>query len=339
MQLDSALMQYNNLGGSGLKVSAISFGCWTMGGLNFVDGNPNGWADVDENEVTAGVRAGLDAGVTHFDNADVYGNGRAERMLKRVFDKLGVAPDSVTVATKVGHFPGTAPHAYDALHVRGQAEQSLANLGRESLDLYYFHHGNFGDSDQYLEGAVTEVQKMVDEGKIRYAGLSAYSADDFERLVPKIKSIAPNFPLAALQSWANALDYDFIKPGSRVQKVMDEHNLSYVAFSPLAQGRLLDKFDPENPPQFEPGDHRKGNDAFKAEAIVKLQPKLEKLKARFGDSTQDLASMALGFILAQPRVGCAIPGFRNERQAKCNIAGEGQALSNEDVQFVIETLG
>ena len=101
-------MEYRNLGSSEVKVSEISFGCWTMGGLNWVNGSPNGWASVDEDEITDGIKLAIDAGVNHFDNADVYGNGRAERMLARVFDKLGVKSTDFVVATKIGHFPGTA---------------------------------------------------------------------------------------------------------------------------------------------------------------------------------------------------------------------------------------
>src|SRR5439155_6406953 len=142
-----SIMKYRELGTSGVKVSEISFGCWTMGGLNFVNGSPNGWANVDEEEITRGIKAAIDKGVNHFDNADVYGNGRAERMLARVLDRLGVKSIDVIIATKIGWFPGTAQHAYEPAHVRHQCEQSLINLKREYIDLYYFHHGSFGEGD------------------------------------------------------------------------------------------------------------------------------------------------------------------------------------------------
>ena len=70
--------------------------------------------------------------------------------------------------------------------------------------------------------------------------------------------------------------------------------------------------DPNNPPQFEPGDHRLGNKSFQPEEVAKLKPKLEKLKKRFGATTEDLASMALNYLLTFPRVACVIPGFRND---------------------------
>ncbi len=324
-------MNYRELGTSGVKVSEISFGCWTMGGLNWVNGNPNGWANVDEDEVTRAIKIGLDAGVNHFDNADVYGNGRAEQMLYRVLKKLGIKSEDVVIATKIGHFPGTAAHAYEPAHIRHQCEQSLLNLGRDYIDVYYFHHGSFGENDVYLEDAAATMDKLVEEGKVRVKGQSAYSADDFERLVPIVRP-------QVLQSWANALDDGFVRPGSRVSQLMEKYNLTFVAFSPLAQARLLDKYDPSKPPEFEPGDNRKDSQAFSAEAIAELKPKLQKLKERFGSSTEDLAALALNYILAQPRVACVIPGFRNERQAQCNVGAANRTLSDSDIQFIRETL-
>jgi myo-inositol catabolism protein IolS len=317
-------VQYRKLGNSGIEVSEVSFGCWTMGGLNWVNGSPNGWANVNEDEITAAIKAGLDAGVNHWDNADVYGNGKAERMLARVFDRLGVDSKKQIIATKVGHFPGTANHAYEPQHIRHQCEQSLANLKRDYIDLYYLHHGSFGDHLHDAAGALDKLQK---EGKIRAKGQSAYSEADFEKAVPVVKP-------AVLQSWANALDDHFVRPRARLQKLMDQYDLQFVAFSPLAQGLLLDKFDPSKPPSFEDGDHRKGNKKFGTEELLALKPKLAKLKARFGSTAEDLAAMSLNYLLALPRVCCVIPGFRNVKQATCNLSGVGRNFSQEDVKFV-----
>ena len=324
-------MNYRKLGRTDLEVSEISFGCWTMGGPSWVDGEADGWGAVDEDEIVAGVKAGIDAGVNHFDNADVYGSGRAELMLARALDRLGVKTTDFVIATKVGWFRGTAEHAYHPTHIRHQCEQSLVNLKRDYIDLYYFHHADFGPNDQYLDDAVAMMNRLLEEGKVRYKGQSAYSEEDFERVVPVVQ---PH----ALQSSANALSDGFIRPGSRLQRLMDQHDLAFVAFSPLAQGLLLDKYDPKNPPQFESGDHRRGSDDFSAEALAALKPKLEQLKTRFGSTTEDLAAMALNYVLAHPRVACVIPGFRNERQAKCNVSGAGRRLTEKETDFIHETL-
>ncbi len=302
-----------------------------MGGLNWVNGNPNGWANVDEDEVTAAIKVGIDAGVNHFDNADVYGNGKAEQMLARVFDRLGVNTNDYIVATKVGHFPGTAPHAYQDLHIRHQCEQSLRNLKRDHIDVYYFHHGFFGESDFYLDDAVAMMNRLVEEGKVRIKGQSAYSSDDFERVTPKVQP-------SVLQSWAHAMDDQFIRPGSRVANLMEKEGMTFVAFSPLAQGLLLDKFDPENPPKFDEGDHRRGRDSFGTEKLRALKPKMAALKDRFGDSIEDLSAIAQRYILNMPNVACTIPGFRNERQVKCNLSAIGRELSTADMDFIRTTL-
>ncbi len=319
-------MNYRKLGATGVSVSEISLGCWTLGGQTWRDGQPIGWADVDEADAVAAVHYALDQGVNHFDNADTYGHGRAERLLAKA---LGPRTGDVVIATKIGHFPGTAEHAYDPLHVRHQCEQSLNNLNRDCIDIYYFHHGDFGPGDALLDDALAVFHRLREEGKIRLIGLSAYSHDDFVRLVPKVR---PD----VLQGRANALDDKFIREGSPTRQLLDRHKLSLVAFSPLGQGLLLDKFDPKNPPQFAAGDNRRPKAGFTAEGLAGLAPKLARLKQRFGPRTEDLARVALHYLLACPAVGCVIPGFRNLAQVRSNLAGVGRPLAADDVEFVRE---
>ncbi len=317
-------MKYRKLGKTDVQVSEISLGCWTLGGLNWVNGNPNGWADVDEREAAEAVEYALDRGVNHFDNADVYGNGRAERMLARI---LGPRTKKLVIATKVGWFPGTAEHAYEPAHIRHQCEQSLINLRRDHIDLYYLHHGDFGKDARYLEGAARAMQDLKKEGKIRLIGQSAYSDEDFERAVPMVR---PD----VLQSWANAADTRFIREGSRVRELMDERGMTYVAFSPLAQGLLLGKYKSAAPPQFAEGDHRRNSSQFTVENIAKMEPKVERLKERFGGDAKDLVRVALQYLLSFPCVACVIPGFRNRRQVEMNLEGAEAPLSSDECDFV-----
>lgn len=320
-------MKYRKLGKTDISVSEISLGCWTLGGLNWVNGQPNGWANVEEADVAQAIDHALDRGVNHFDNADVYGNGKAEQMLGRL---LGDRTKKVIIATKVGHFPGTAEHSFEPAHIRHQCEQSLINLKREYIDLYYLHHGDFGPNARYLEGAAKVMQDLKKEGKIRLIGQSAYSDDDFERAVPVVK---PD----VLQSWANSADTRFITPGTRVRKLLDTYGMSFVAFSPLAQGLLLGKYKSSAPPQFEEGDHRKRNQQFTAEGIAKMEPKIEKLKKRFGNDVKDLSRVALQYLLSFPCVACVIPGFRNLRQVELNLDGADSSLATEDIEFIRQT--
>lgn len=321
-------MNHRAIGNTDVSVSEISLGCWTMGGLNWVDGKANGWANVDEDDITAAIKTAIEGGVNHFDNADVYGNGRAERMLARILKKLGLKSTDFVIASKMGHFKGTGEHPYHPLNIRHQCEQSLLNLDREYIDIYYFHHGDFGP---WLNEAAATMRDLVKEGKVRAVGQSAYSATDFEKAVPVVK---PD----VLQSWAHALDDQFIREGSIVSQLLQKHGMSFVAFSPLAQGLLLDKFDPANPPKFEEGDHRQANDKFHSGFLTGLKPKLAELKKRFGENTEDLSAVAQRYILNHPHVACTIPGFRNERQVRCNLAAAHFHMSFEDMQFIRDTL-
>ena len=317
-------MRYRKLGKSVLEVSEISLGCWTMGGLNWVNGQPNGWANVDEKEITEAINYAIDNGVNHFDNADVYGNGRAERMLGRI---LGNRTNNVIIATKIGWFPGTAAHAFEPAHIRHQCEQSLINLKRDYIDIYYFHHGHFGDKDEYLDDAVEVINRLKDEGKIRIVGQSAYSHEDFQKLIPKVK---PD----VLQSWANAMERKFIDGGTLTRKLMDENKISFVAFRPIGQGLLLGKYSKDNPPKFEDGDHRKGLERFSKESLEKLEPKLNKIKERFGSSTEDLSRVAIQFLLHFKIMGTVIPGFRNLKQVKVNLSAMDKPLTDDEFEFV-----
>jgi aryl-alcohol dehydrogenase-like predicted oxidoreductase len=331
-------MRYRTVGKTSVKVSEIGFGCWTMGGPNWstANGQPIGWADVNESEVLAGIKVGLDAGVNHWDNADIYGNGKAERLLAQCLRKLGVKRESQVIATKMGHFKGTAPHAYDPRHIRNQCEQSLKNLGTDYIDIYYFHHGTYvgpgydGQQHDYLHEAAATMHALVKEGKVRAVGQSAYTDEDFARAIPVLK---PD----VLQNKANLRYDDFIRPGCALQKLMDEHGCSFVAFGPLDQGILLDKFDPHNPPKFVEGDYRNNRKDFTTESLLKVKGQLAQLKAKYGPSTEELASVVQRWVLAHKNVCSAIPGFRNAAQATCNIkASRDKPLTEADVEFCRE---
>jgi myo-inositol catabolism protein IolS len=317
-------MRYRKLGKSSIEISEISLGCWTMGGLNWVNGDPNGWANVDEAEVARAINYAIDHGVSHFDNADVYGNGRAERMLARI---LGNRTNNFIIATKIGWFPGTAAHAFEPAHIRHQCEQSLINLKRDYIDLYYFHHGHFGDQNEYLDDAVEVMNRLKQEGKIRIIGQSAYSHEDFQKLIPRVK---PD----ALQSYANAMERIFIDEGSPTRKLMEENQISFVAFRPIGQGLLLGKYNKDNPPTFENGDHRKGLSRFSRESLEKLEPRLNKIKSRFGSSEEELARVAMQFLLHYKFMGAVIPGFRNLRQVQVNLSAMDKPLTDEEFEFV-----
>ena len=314
------------LGRTGLLVSEISLGCWTIGGPNWNEGQPVGWQKFDREEAVRALERALELGCNHLDTADVYGNGRSEQLLGAV---LGSRRKELVLATKVGWFQGTAEHAYHPLHIRHQIEQSLRNLRTDYVDIYYFHHGDFGPEDCYLEAAVELIRRLKEEGKVRFIGQSAYTPSDFARLIPKVD---PD----VLQSRAHMMDLRMIEPASAVARLIRERDLGFVAFSPLAQGLLLDKFHPESPPVFEEGDNRRQSRWFSREFLAELAPRLDRVKSRFGSSAGDLARVSLQYVLAYPAVSCVIPGFRDAAQVEMNLAPAGKALTSGEAQWIGE---
>jgi aryl-alcohol dehydrogenase-like predicted oxidoreductase len=318
-------MRYREIGNTGIKISEIGLGCWTLGGLNWEDGRfSNGWAPVDTEEAKRAIRFAVDNGVTHFDNADVYGNGAAERLLA---DGLGEKSRDVIISSKVGWFSGTALHAYEPRHIRHQCEQSLINLKRDYIDIYYFHHGDFGENDRYLDDACKTMQELKEEGKIRVVGLSAYSEKDFNRLAPHIRP-------SVAQSWAHIMDYHFIKQNSPLMKLCKEYKMSFIAFSPLNQGILLNKYSSANPPEFPNGDHRRNSEKFRPDYLAKAEEGIAAAKEALGCDDKELIRLALQFVLYHDNVAGVIPGFRNEEQVRMNLAAADNPLDGNEMSLI-----
>lgn len=319
-------MEYRTLGKTGLKVSDISLGCWTIGGPAWRDGNPVGWAgELDDDESVRALKRGFDLGINHFDTADVYGDGHSEIVVGRALKDL--PRDEIVVATKVGWFKGTAAHPYDPLHIRHQCEQSLMNLGTDYIDLYYLHNTNYGEDDAYLEGAAEMVHRLRDEGKVRFLGQSGNVAD-YRRVLPVSRPDVLQFNYSLLGRGAES-QHDIFA-------LAREHNLGTVLFGTIAQGVLLGKYTPEKVGQFGPGDIRKNNKRFQREFLEEFAAKLDRVKKTFGAETPDLLRMAIQFALRLRETGCVIVGFRNVRQVEMDAAVSGRALSAAEIGLLDE---
>lgn len=319
-------MNYRRIGNTDIEISEFGLGCWALGGPNWEKGTiPSGWSEIEEEPVIDAVHYAIDHGVNHFDNADCYGNGRAERLLARA---LGNRNADVVVSSKVGWVQGCAEHAYESTNIRHQCEQSLRNLKRDVIDIYYFHHGNFGPNDQYLPEALETMHRLRDEGKIRAVGLSCYTQKEFKRLIPKI---LPD----AVQCWAHLMDYHFVAKNSVLQQLCEQYGATIVGFQPFNQGLLLDKFDPVNPPHFGEGDHRSSLKKFRRDSLESIHNVLIDVKQRYGESSEDLAAVAVNFVLNHSAVSGVVAGFRNREQVKSNLMKQDSLLLNgNDMSFL-----
>ncbi len=318
-------MRYRQIGQTDIMISEVGLGCWALGGPNWENGKiANGWSEINPDEVKEAVAYAVDHGVTHFDNADVYGNGRAERLLA---DSLQGKDKTLIIASKVGWFAGTAKHAYEPTNIRHQCEQSLKNLNRDVIDIYYFHHGDFGKGDTYLADAVEEMYRLKAEGKIRAIGLSCYSQKDFKRLMPTIK---PD----VVQSWAHMMDYHFVTKNSELMQLCDRYGATFVGFQPFNQGILLNKYSSKTPPTFGEGDHRADSPKFKPDFLAEVEKGLDPIIQKIGSSVEELARVAMQFVLYHQAVSGVIPGFRNLEQVKANLVGVDQPLNGEEISLI-----
>lgn len=321
-------MQYRKLKHANILLSEIGLGTWALGGPYWTDNQSTGWTGaLDEDDIILGMREAFDNGINHVDTADVYGYGKSERLIGRAI--RGIPRGDLILASKVGWVKTSSESPFTPLNIRQQCEHSLRNLNTDYLDIYYFHHCDFGPGDRYLHEAVSTMNDLRKEGKIRCVGLSGYSEGELLRAA---KVIEP----AIIQSWADIEHDEFIREGTPLRLFMDANGIAFVPMMPFGQGRLLGKYDHDSPPKFDDGDNRRGNPSFTRESLAELQPRIAALKERFGDSTQALARVAIQYLLANPIVVSVIPGFRNAQQLRSNIAASAPPLTEADLAFILD---
>ena len=286
----------------GITTSVIGLGCWQLGG---------DWGEVSEDHALATLHAAADAGVTFFDTADVYGDGRSEQMVGRFLRERGT--DSITVATKMGRRAN--PHvaeAYNGANFRAWNDRSRANLGVDTLDLVQLHCPP--TAVYSTEAVYDELDAMVEEGRIKAYGVSVETVDEALTAIAR-----PN--VASVQIILNALRR---KPLEQVLPAAAAAGVGIIARVPLASGLLSGKYDETT--QFDASDHRSYNrngEAFdKGETFSGVPYDVGVAAAREvaaltpeGAST---AQCALRWIVDQPGVSVVIPGARNSEQAQAN---------------------
>ncbi|KPV44554.1 aldo/keto reductase [Alicyclobacillus ferrooxydans] len=295
-------MKYRKLGRTGIEVSELSFGTWAIGGS---------WGKTDDRESLTALNKAMDAGVNFFDTADVYGDGHAEQLLRTATK----GRDDIYIASKFCRAGDIHDrNTYSENRVREYCENSLRRLGRERIDLYQIH---CPPSFVIEEGDVFEVlNKLQAEGKIRAYGVSV------ETVAEGLTAL--QYPgVQALQVIFNIFRQ---KPLEELFPKAAAAGVGILARVPLASGLLTGKFDTGH--EFEADDHRNFNadgqqfnvgETFAGIAFrtgVTLARDLRWIAEGRGNMTR----AALRWILDQPEVTCAIPGFKNTTQVEDNLA-------------------
>jgi methylglyoxal reductase len=334
---------FRALAQSGIQVSEIGIGCWAIGGADWNLGLPMGWGGTDDQRSLAGLERAYELGANHFDTADVYGHGHSERLLGQLVQR--VPRDRIVVGTKVGYFSGTAPNPYHPLNIRHQLEMSLCNLRTDYVDIYYFHNFNFGASREYLDDAVAEMRRFREEGKVKAIGMRGphrFSLDRAHGTVGQDKyeiffSVAEKVRPDVVQ-----IRFNLLTPSVCAERDVfswaNSHGVGVVINKPLAQGLLLDKYDPLHPPDFEVGDHRRRKRWFGPEGLAVIHRRMSYIRERFGNERSDLVRVALQYCLHQSPNACVVAGVKGPEQVEMNLRAAGRPLLEEDVRFLQQSM-
>ena len=315
-------MRMIRFGRTNVQVPAVSLGTWGHSGPQVTEAGVSvGWTGHDDAKAREALVAAYRNGITHWDTADVYGNGHAEELIGTVWNE--VPRREIFLATKFGWDNGPAGHPYDPPHMRHRFERSLRNLRTDAVDLQYFHHCDFGPDDEYFDGALELMHRLRDEGKVRFIGLSDWSG-------AKIVKFAGRVNPDVVQPYRNLVDDDYESSG--LKSWVDTHDLGVAFFSPLKHGLLLGKYD--QPVEFGEGDFRKRiADFTDPAAIERYKRAAAEMRRRFSGQREPVLHAVVGALLTGNPTACVLLGQRNVKQVEA-AAGVGEGLSSEDAESV-----
>ncbi|GAB2468755.1 oxidoreductase [Hymenobacter qilianensis] len=297
------------LGSQGLEVAVEGLGCMGMtGGVNGM----SIYGEADEAESLATLHRALELGVTMLDTADLYGPMHNERLVGKA---IAGKRDQYIVATKFGfevddNETWTGSYNGRPDYVRKSIERSLRNLGTDYVDLYYLHRQ---DPNTPIEETVGAMSRLVEEGKVRYLGLSEVPAH-------VLRAAHQVHPITALQSEYSLFDRR-VEEG--IIAAAKEMGVGFVAYSPLGRGFLSGEI--KTPDDFEANDSRRIFPRYQGENFYKNIRLVEKLTDLAKTKGVTAAQLALAWVLAQDVV--VIPGTKRRKYLEANVAAASISLS------------
>jgi aryl-alcohol dehydrogenase-like predicted oxidoreductase len=316
-------MEFRNLGKSGLKVSAVSYGNWLTHG-----------SQVEEDAALACVRQALDEGITTFDTADVYANTAAETVLGKALKDQ--RRESLEIFTKV--FFATGPggpndSGLSRKHILESIDGSLRRLQTDHVDLYQAHRY---DHETPLEETMQAFADVVRAGKALYIGVSEWRAEEI-RAAHEL-AVDLRVPLVSNQPQYNML-WRVIE--TEVVPTCDELGIGQVVWSPIAQGALTGKYKPgeEHPAGSRATDEKGGADMIKRWLQDDVLERIQRLQPIADDAGLSMAQLAVAWTLQNDNVATAIIGASRPEQVTDNVKAAGVKLDADVLKAIDDVVG
>ena len=318
------VIPYRRCGASGLMLPAVSLGLWH----NFGDTAPY------EN-MRALCRTAFDHGITHFDLANNYGPepGAAERNFGKILrDDLGVYRDELIISTKAGYLMWDGPYGDwgSRKYLLASLDRSLQRMGLDYVDIFYHHRM---DPNTPLEETMGALSDMVRQGKALYVGISNYQAEEAERAIAILKENGT--PCLIHQARYNMFER---WPEQGLFEVLTKNGTGCIAYSPLAQGALTDKYLKGIPADSRAS--RQGTTVGKRYMHEDQLAKVAKLNELAKERGQSLAQMALAWVLRRDEVASVLIGASRVSQLEDNVAAlDKLEFSTEELARIDAILG
>lgn len=324
-------MEYRKLGSSDLEISVVTFGAWAAGGWM--------WGGTERRDAIEAIQSAYDLGVTSIDTAPIYGQGESEEIVGEAIKNL--PRDKVQILTKYGMRWNEAKgdFAFKSKDNNGndinvykyaskdsiikECEDSLQRLQTDYIDLYQIH---WPDITTPIAESMEAVAKLIEQGKVRYAGVCNYNAVQMKEAQQYIDLVS------------NQVPYSMVKRDIEKEVVpyCIENNISILAYSPLERGLLTGKLKPGH--KFAEGDHRAGLFFFKDENIQRTNQLLDSIKPMAKEKNATLSQLVIRWTIEQPGITIALVGARNAEQSVQNAKAVNIKLSREEIEFINEEL-
>ncbi|HEY8916708.1 MAG TPA: aldo/keto reductase [Chitinophaga sp.] len=324
-------MEYRQLGESNLKVSAITFGAWAIGGWM--------WGGAERKDALEAIRVSIDHGVTSIDTAPIYGQGLSEEIVGeaikgqqrdqlQILTKFGMRwdLDKGTLAFKSKDNSGKDIDIYKYAgkeSVIQECEDSLKRLGTDYIDLLQIH---WADVTTPIEETYEAVLRLKEQGKIREAGVCNYNVEQTKAAHSVVKLASNQVPFSMVE---RSIEKELVP-------YCIENKIGILAYSPLQRGILTGKIKPGH--SFNEGDTREGNRFYQPENITRINAFLDELRPMAESKNATVAQLVIRWTIERPGITVALVGARDANQAIQNAKAINVKLSAEEIDYINERL-